>query len=134
MITMKGIIEFGTKKCLVQILCENNQILEVNFKEEKSGGLEKAYYYNADADADGFGNSLMEYEEFEQFYDENETLVDFIESIVDTFDLRTVTSVKIKRSIDFFEKQVTDLKDIDKNEPLSVLVRKAVDEYIENHS
>lgn len=133
---MEGIISLGINfEKRVEITIENDQVIDHTVKDfdqyREVTEIAKPYFFALDSE----GQRNFTEEEFEQFLIDNEKLIDLFGDI----DLLYQTSKpyeskrKIKRSIDFFENQLNDLKEIDKNQSISVQVRNAVDEYIHKH-
>ena len=129
---MKGIISLGLNfEKRVEIKIENNQIIDYTLKEfdqyHEVTAINKPYFFA--------GQREFTEEEFEQFLIDNDKLIDLfgdIDLVYQTSKPPSFDDRKIKRSVDFFENQVIELKKIGDGN-LSANVREAVDQYIKSH-
>lgn len=133
---MKGIISLGLNfEKRVEIKIEKNQIMDYTIKEfdqyHEVTAINKPYFFAVDEE----GEREFTEEEFEQFLIDNDKLIDLfgdIDLMYQTTNSPVFDDRKIKRSVDFFEDQVRELKKIGDGN-LSANVREAVDQYIKSH-
>lgn len=133
---MQGIISLGKNfEKRIEIIIENNQVIDYTIKEFDHylfvSSIDKPFFLALDKT----GQREFKEGEFEQFLIDNDKLIDLfndINLIYQTTESPAIDDRKIKRSIDFFESQILDLKRI-KDGNVSALVREAVDEYIDNY-